>query len=182
MSARATKIVPVLAATAAVTALVGCGGSSSGAGPDSPTSSPASTTSATPTPSGTPDPACRESTSTPAVAASYAANRLFSISWQTIPAQLSLALPLLSDRFFPMYKTEIQGLQAKVLSTKTIETFSVKSVTYVSGACTVPVYRVVGVQTSSRGTGPQATSTITLKAAMLLKGASYVVDDVQSGS
>lgn len=174
--------VPALAVAAVCAALAACGGSSSGTAPTSPASAPVGTSSASPTPSGTPDPACRESTSTPAVAASYAATRLFSISWQTIPAQLSLALPLLSDRFFPMYKTEIQGLQAKVLSTKTIETFSVKSVTYVSGACTVPVYRVVGVQTSRQGTGPQATSTITLKAAMLLKGASYVVDDVQSGS
>jgi len=116
------------------------------------------------------------------MAASYAASRLFSLSWQTIPAQLQLAQPLLSTRYFATYQTEIQGLQSQVLSTKTVESFAVQSVTYVSGDCTVPVYRIVGVQTSKRGADPTATSTITLKAAMLLQGPSYVVDDVQSGT
>jgi hypothetical protein len=176
------RLLPVVALAATVATLAGCGGSSSGAAPTSSTSAPTSTTSAAPTPSGTPDPACRESSSTPAMAASYAANRLFSISWLTITAQLSLAQPLLSDRFFTTYQTEIQNLQPQVLSTKTVESFAVKSVTYVSGACSVPVYRVVGVQTSKKGSDPQATSTITLKEAMLLQGSSYVVDDVQAGT
>lgn len=173
------QVVPVLAVTAAVAALAGCGGSSSAAPP---TSTPTSTTSVAPTPSGTPDPACRKSTSSPATAASYAATRLFSISWLTIPAQLPLAQPLLSDRFFPQYQSEIKNLQSQYLGTKTVSTFAVRTVTYVSGDCTVPVYRVVGVQTSKQGSDPAATSTIALKEAMLLQGTSYVVDDVQSGA
>jgi hypothetical protein len=182
MRADAKQRVSILALAAAVAALAGCGGSSSGSAPTSPRSAPVGTSSAAPTPSGTPDPACRESTSTPAVAASYAATRLFSISWLTITAQVSLAEPLLSDRFFPTYQAEIQNLQSQYLSTKTIATFAVKTVTYVSGNCSVPVYRVVGVQTSHQGTGPSATSTITLKEAMLLQGTQYVVDDVQAGT
>ncbi|MGH3743443.1 MAG: hypothetical protein ACRDTP_01110, partial [Mycobacteriales bacterium] len=173
---------PILAVTGAAALLAGCGGSSSGAASTSPADTPASTTRAAPTPSGTPDPDCHAPTSTPATAASYAATRLFSLSWLTITAQLSLAQPLLSTRYFPTYQTEIQNLQSRYLSTKTVSTFAVTSVTYVSGDCTVPVYRVVGVQTSKRGSDPAATSTITLKEAMLLQGASYVVDDVQSGT
>ncbi len=167
---------------AAAVALAGCGGSSSGTAPTSPASSSTSSAAAAPTPQGTPDPSCRQSTSTPATAASYAATRLLSLSWLTITAQLSLAQPLVSSRYFPTYQAEIQKLQSDVLSTKTVETFAVTSVTYVSGDCTVPVYRIVGVQTSKRGTDPTATSTITLKEAMLLQGGQYVVDDVQSGT
>lgn len=175
---RLAAAVPVVAAAVA---LAGCGGSSSGAAGTSP--SPASTTSAAaPTPQGTPDPACRQPTSAPATAASYAATRLLSLSWLTITAQLSLARPLVSARYFPSYQSEIQKLQPDVLSTKTVESFAVRSVTYVSGDCTVPVYRVVGVQTSKRGTDPTATSTITLKEAMLLQDGRYVVDEVQSGT
>lgn len=174
------RFVPVALVAVAAAVLTSCGGGSTASAPPSTAITPANTTS--PTPSGTPDAACHTSTSAPAVAASYAATRLFSISWLTIPAQVSLAQPLLSDRYFPTYQSEIQGLQAKVLSTKTIENFAVTSVTYVSGDCSVPVYRVVGVQTSHQGTGPSATSTITLKEAMLLQGTQYVVDDVQSGA
>lgn len=177
------RFLPVVAATAALAALAGCGGSSSsGAASTSPAGGAASTTGLAPTPSGTPDPACREATSAPATAASYAATRLFSISWLTIPAQVSLAEPLLSTRFFPTYQKEIQNLQSQVLSQKTVESFTVTTVTYVSGDCSVPVYRVVGVQTSKSGTDPTATSTITLKEAMLLQGQQYVVDDVQPGA
>lgn len=182
MRAGTRKAGPVLVVAAALASLAGCGGSHAAAASTPAASAPAGTSSAAPTPSGTPDPACRESTSVPAMAASYAAARLFSISWLTVTAQVSLAEPLLSDRFFPTYQTEIQNLQSQYESTKTVSTFAVKTVTYVSGDCTVPVYRIVGVQTSHQGTGPSATSTITLKEAMLLQGPSYVVDDVQAGT
>lgn len=178
---RAALVLPAALAVAA--SLAGCSGSASHAG-SAPSDAGSGTTSAparTPTPSGTPDPQCRQPTSVPATAASYAATRLFSLSWQTIASQLPLTQPLLSTRFFPTYQTEIQNLQSRLVSTKTVESFAVQSVTYVSGDCTVPVYRVIGVQTSHQGSGPSATSTITMKEAMLLQGAQYVVDDVQAG-
>lgn len=168
----------------AAVALVGCGGSSATA---QRASSPAPTTSAataaaTPTPSGTPDPTCKESTSRPAQTASYDVSRLLTLSYQTISQQLAVTYPLMSARYFSAYQSEIQRLQPQVSSTKLVEDFAVGSVTYVSGDCTVPVYRVVGVQTSHQGDATPQTSTITMKAAMLLSGSGYVVDEIQSGT
>lgn len=168
----------------AVVTLAGCGGSSAGAhraSSPAPTSS-ATTPAATPTPSGTPDPNCKEPTSTPAQAASYDVGQLLTINYQTISQQLAVTYPLMSARYFSAYQSEIQRLQSQVTSTKTVEDFAVSSVTYVSGDCTVPVYRVVGVQTSHQGSSTPQTSTITLKAAMLLSGTTYVVDEIQPGT
>lgn len=166
-------------------ALAGCGGSSAAAHRSSspaPATSAASTAPATPTPTGTPDPNCREATSTPAQTASYDVSQLLNLNYQTISQQLAVTYPLMSARYFPVYQSEIQRLQQQFMSTKTVEDFAVTSVTYVSGDCTVPVYRVVGVQTSHQGDATPQTSTITMKAAMLLQSSGYVVDEIQSGA
>ncbi len=159
---------------AAGLALAGCGGSHPTATAP-PTSTPPVSTTASPAPTD-----CQRAGGTGAHQAAYVVMLLLGVDYRNQLTLPSVVQPLLASGYYTTFRQYLTTNQQTIQSQKLREAVTVRSTTYASGDCTVPVYAVAVTRTSSTATKPAQSQAVTVRASMAWNGTTYVLTQLSS--